>query len=129
MNIKFDSDPVCGNIDKYVKIKIKTHDGNVNTNLQGKKVSKQNDSYRCLSLIMLDSIEKVNKNYYPQTLLEERKYEIKRTKIENLINDDFKKSLSDEFDDDCNDEIVCENKKDNDKTESKNEIDNDESNK
>ena len=92
MNIKFDSDPVCGNIDKYVKIKIKTHDGNVNTNLQGKKVSKQNDSYRCLSLIMLDSIEKVNKNYYPQTLLEERKYEIKRTKIENLINDDFKKS-------------------------------------
>ena len=129
MNIKFDSDPVCGNIDKYVKIKIKTHDGNVNTNLQGKKVSKQNDSYRCLSLIMLDSIEKLNKNYYPQTLLEERKYEIKRTKIENLINDDFKKSLSDEFDDDCNDEIVCENKKDNDKTESKNEIDNDESNK
>ena len=129
MNIKFDSDPVCGNIDKYVKIKIKTHDGNVNTNLQGKKVSKQNDSYRCLSLIMLDSIEKVNKNYYPQTLLEERKYEIKRTKIENLINDDFKKSLSDEFDDDSNDEIVCENKKDNDKTESKNEIDNDESNK
>ena len=129
MNIKFDSDPVCGNIDKYVKIKIKTHDGNVNTNLQGKKVSKQNDSYRCLSLIMLDSIEKVNKNYYPQTLLEEHKYEIKRTKIENLINDDFKKSLSDEFDDDCNDEIVCENKKDNDKTESKNEIDNDESNK
>ena len=129
MNIKFDSDPVCGNIDKYVKIKIKTHDGNVNTNLQRKKVSKQNDSYKCLSLIMLDSIEKVNKNYYPQTLLEERKYEIKRTKIENLINDDFKKSLSDEFDDDCNDEIVCENKKDNDKTESKNEIDNDESNK
>ena len=129
MNLKFDSDPVCGNIDKYVKIKIKTHDGNVNTNLQGKKVSKQNDSYRCLSLIMLDSIEKVNKNYYPQALLEERKYEIKRTKIENLINDDFKKSLSDEFDDDCNDEIVCENKKDNDKTESKNEIDNDESNK
>ena len=129
MNIKFDSDPVCGNIDKYVKIKIKTHDGNVNTNLQGKKVSKQNDSYRCLSLIMLDSIEKVNKNYYPQTLLEERKYEIKRTKIENLINDDFKKRLSDKFDDDCNDEIVCENKKDNDKTESKNEIDNDESNK
>ena len=129
MNIKFDSDPVCGNIDKYVKIKIKTHDGNVNTNLQGKKVSKQNDSYRCLSLIMLDSIEKVNKSYYPQTLLEERKYEIKRTKIENLINDDFKKRLSDKFDDDCNDEIVCENKKDNDKTESKNEIDNDESNK
>ena len=129
MNLKFDSDPVCGNIDKYVKIKIKTHDGNVNTNLQGKKVSKQNDSYRCLSLIMLDSIEKVNKNYYPQTLLEERKYEIKRTKIENLINDDFKKSLSDEFDNDSNDEIVCQNKKDNDETESKNEIDNDESTK
>ena len=35
---------------------------------------KENASYKCLSLIMLDSVIKANKKYYPQTLLEECKY-------------------------------------------------------
>ena len=34
---------------------------------------------------MLDSVVRVNKKYYPQTLLGECKYEIKKTKMENLI--------------------------------------------
>ena len=38
------------------------------TNFQGKKVPKENASYKCLSLIMLDSVIRVNKKYYPQTL-------------------------------------------------------------
>ena len=33
----------------------------LNTNFQGKKVSKENSSYKCLSLIMLDSVIRVNK--------------------------------------------------------------------
>ena len=66
---------------------------------------------------MLDSVIRVNKKYYPQTLLEECKYEIKKTKMENLLNDDLEKSSSDESDDESNDE-----------TESDNEINNDESN-
>ena len=37
---------------------------------------------------MLDSVPRVNKRYYPQTRLEECIYEIKMTKMENLINDD-----------------------------------------
>ena len=44
---------------------------------------------------MLDSVIRVNKKYYPQTLLEEFKYEIKKSKMENLINDDFDSSSSD----------------------------------
>ena len=44
---------------------------------------------------MLDSVIGVNKKYYPQTLLEEYKYEIKKTKMENLINDDLEPSSSD----------------------------------
>ena len=42
---------------------------------QGKKVLKENVSYKCLSLIMLDSVVKVKKKYYPQTLLGECKYD------------------------------------------------------
>ena len=49
----------------------------VNTNFQGKKVPKENALYKCLSLIMLDFVIRVNKKYYPQTLLEECKYVIK----------------------------------------------------
>ena len=44
---------------------------------------------------MLDSVVRVNKNHYTQTLLEECKYEIKKTKMENLINDDLEWNSSD----------------------------------
>ena len=35
---------------------------------------KENVSYDCLSLIILDSVIRVSKKYYPQTLLEECKH-------------------------------------------------------
>ena len=55
---------------------------------------------------MLDSVIKAKKKYYTQTLLEECKYEQKNIKIENLIDDDLEKSLSDsETDNDYNDEM------------------------
>ena len=57
---------------------------------------------KCLSIIMLDSVIKANKKYYPQTLLEECKYVQQKTKTENLIHDDLEKSESDS---DSNDEI------------------------
>ena len=69
MNIVFDSEPVYDENDKYIKTKIKMYEGRVNTNFQGKKVPKENASYKLLSLIMLDSVIRVNKKCYPQTLL------------------------------------------------------------
>ena len=44
---------------------------------------------------MIDSIVTGNKNYCPQTLLEECKYETKKTKMEYFINDDIEPSSSD----------------------------------
>ena len=78
LNIKFDSEPVYGDNDKYIKTKIKIYDNNVNTNFHGQKVRKENALYKCLSLMVLDSVVKVKKKYYAQTLLEEQKYEIKK---------------------------------------------------
>ena len=46
---------------------------------------------KCLSIIMLDSVIKAKKKYYPQTLLEECKYEQEKIKMENLIDDDLQK--------------------------------------
>ena len=59
---------------------------------------------KCLSIIMLDSVIKAKKKYYPQTLLEECKYEQEKIKMENLIDDDFEKSLSDESGSESDDE-------------------------
>ena len=89
MNIEFNSEPVYDDNDKYTKTKIKPYGDKVNTNFQSKKIPKENASYKCFSLIILDSVIRVSKNYYLQTLLEECKYEIKKTKMGNLINDDL----------------------------------------
>ena len=56
---------------------------------------------KCLSIIMIDSIIKANKKYYPQMLLEECKYIQEKIKIENYIHEDLEKS---ESDNDFNDE-------------------------
>ena len=45
---------------------------------------------------MLDSVVRIKKKYYPQTLLEECKYEIKKTKMENLVDDELEASSSDD---------------------------------
>ena len=60
MDVKFDSEPVYGDNDKYIKTKIKIDKDKVNTNFQGKKVPKENASYKCVSLIMLDSVIKAS---------------------------------------------------------------------
>ena len=40
LNIEFDSEPVYGDGDKYIKTKIKNYEDRVNTNFQSKKVFK-----------------------------------------------------------------------------------------
>ena len=108
MNIKFDSELVYGDNDKYMKCKnakIKSYGDKTNINFQGKKIPKENASYKCLSLIMLDSVITANKKYYSQTLLEECKYETKKNKIENLINDDLDPHSSDESDSESDNEF------------------------
>ena len=98
LNIEFDSEPVYGDGDNYIKTKIKMYGDRVNTNFRGKKIPKENASYKCLSLIMLDSVIRVNKKHYPQTLLEECKYVIRKNKMEKLIHGDLDLSSSDESD-------------------------------
>ena len=71
------------------------YEDRVNTDFQDKEVPKEDASYKCLSLIVLGFVIRVSKNYYPQTLLEECKYVIRKNKMEKLINDDLDLSSSD----------------------------------
>ena len=110
LKIDFESKPVYGDNDKYIKTKIKIYAGSMITNFQSKKMPKEKAPCKCLSIIMLDSVIKANKKYYPQTLLEECKYVQEKIKTENHIDDDLEKSESDS---DSNDE--AESDIDNDK--------------
>ena len=65
-------------------------------NFNRKKIAKEKESCKYSSIIMLDSVIKARKKYYPQTLLERCKYEQKKIKTENLTDDDLEKSSSDE---------------------------------
>ena len=78
MDKKLDSEPVYDDNDTYIKTKIKSYEDRITTNFQGKTKPKENASYKFLSLMVLDSVIRVNKKYYPHTRLEECKNEIKK---------------------------------------------------
>ena len=110
MKINFESKPVYGDHDKYIKTKIKIYAGSIITNFHNKKMPKEKAPCKCLSIIMIDSVIKANKKYYPQTLLEECKYIQEKIKIVNHIDEDL---VDSESDDSSNDNDETESDTDN----------------
>ena len=72
---RFDSEPVY--IKKYLKIKLKFYSRKINTNFQNSKIPKKGSQCIFLSVILINSLFKIDKNYYPQVYLEECKYVVK----------------------------------------------------
>ena len=99
--IDFESKPVYGNDDKYIKAKIKTYMDNMITNFDNKKLTKEKSPCKCLSIIMLESVITANEKYCSQTFLEECKYVQEKIKTDNYIDEDLEKNESDR---DSNDE-------------------------
>ena len=99
MRIGFESNPVCGDDDKYIKTKICAGRW---PPLAPPPSQKKSVPWKCLSIIMLDPVIKANKKYCPQTLLEEYKYVQEKIKSQNHIDYNLDKSESDS---DSNDEI------------------------
>ena len=98
MKIEFESKSVY---DEYIKTKIEIYADSIITNFHNQEIPKEKAPCECLSIIILNSVIKANKKYYPQTLLEECKYEQKKIKTENYIDEDLEIS---ESDNDINDE-------------------------
>ena len=94
MKINFEKKPVYGDDDKYINTKIKKYAGRIITHFHNKKMPKEKAPCKCLLTIMIDSVIRVNKKYYVQTLLEECKYTQEKLKIENYINEDLVDSES-----------------------------------
>ena len=72
---EFDSEPVYNK--KYLEAKIKSYCRKINTNFHNNKIPKENSQYICLSEILINSVFRTGKNYYPHMFLEECKYVVK----------------------------------------------------
>ena len=70
----------------------------------------------CKYLSIKNYVIKAKKKYYLQTLLEECKYEPKKIKMQNLINDDLEKCSSDESGNEAYNYSNDETESDNDKS-------------
>ena len=75
--------------EKYLRTKIKSYNGKINTNFHNDKIPKDGSKCISLSVILIDSIYKKDKNYYPQVFLEEFKYVVAVKKTSKFITDNL----------------------------------------
>ena len=61
--------------------KTKSYDGKINTNFHNNKIPKEDSKFICLSIILINSVFRTGKNYYPQEFLGELKYVVKAKKV------------------------------------------------
>ena len=121
MRKKFDSKPFYGNDDnKYIKTKIKTFKDSIITNFHNKKVPEEKIPYKCLSIIVLDSVIKADNRYYPQTCLEECVYKQQKQKQQKQKN-----HITEELKSDSDSNNESESDSDSNDDERKSDIDND----
>ena len=100
---EFDSNLVY--IKKYLRTKIKSYKGKINKNFCNNKIPKEGSQYICLSVVLLDSIFKTDKNVILKFFLEECKYFIKEKKSYNYITDNAE-ICSDSDEDNSDEEII-----------------------
>ena len=84
LSIKFHSMPVCDKT--HIKAKVREFDGKIKANFLVDEVPKENMHYACITCIIIDSVMKMDKNYYPQVYLEECKYSVKKIQMSRFIN-------------------------------------------
>ena len=104
MGKDFNTKPICGDDDKHIKTKIKTYEDNITTNFYNKKGSKkvpeEKIPYKCLSIIILDSVLYAYEKYHPQIFLEECKYAKENIKTKNYIHNKLKSESDSNSDND-----------------------------
>ena len=80
---KTDSKPVYN--EKYLKTKTKSYIGKINTNFHNNKKLKEGSQCISLSVVQIESVNRKDKDYYPQVFLEECKFVIKEKRWLSLL--------------------------------------------
>ena len=70
---------------KYLKIQLKSCAEKINTDFHDDDVPKEDSQYICVSVILVDSVFRTDKNYYPHVFLEKFKYVFKEKKMTKYI--------------------------------------------
>ena len=83
LNIKFHNMAIYD--EKYIKAKVREFSRVIKTNFSGYEVPKEDEHYTCIACITIDSVMRMEKKNYLQVYLEECKYKIKKTKMNNFI--------------------------------------------
>ena len=68
---EYDSNPVYNK--KYLRAKIKSYNGKININFHNNRIPKEDSQLICLSVILIDSVFRAGKHYFPQIFLQECK--------------------------------------------------------
>ena len=61
---EFDSEPVYN--EKYLKAKMKSYNGKINTNFHNNKIPREGSQFIGLAVILIDSVVRTGENFYPQ---------------------------------------------------------------
>ena len=83
-NIKLSSDVIYD--DQCVKTKVKTFSEVIKTLFDGGEIPRERIDYLYTPCISIDSVLKIDKEYYGQFYLEQCKYKVKKREIKNLID-------------------------------------------
>ena len=105
LKVKFAANPVRD--DKYLVAKLKIFNKinrtTFNDDNNENNILTERSHYICIPSIDIDSVLKIdNKRAYPQAYLEQCKYQLKKRKIENYIDDEI---IDEDSDSDCNDTV------------------------
>ena len=84
---EFDSEPVYN--EKYLKAKIRSYNGKINTNFRNNNTQKEGSQFIYLFVILIDFVCRTGKNYYPQVFVEECKYVAKENKMPEYFTNDI----------------------------------------
>ena len=76
--------------------KIKSYNGKISTNFHNNKIPKKDSQYFYLSVILINSVFRTGKNYYPQVFLEEYNMLLKKKTIPRYIIEDIEISSDSE---------------------------------
>ena len=101
LKVKFAANPVRD--DKYLVAKLKIFNKINRTKFNNNNIPTERDHYICIPAIDIDSVLKIDhKRAYPQAYLEQCKYELKKRKIVNYIDDEI---IDEDSDSDYNDAV------------------------
>ena len=87
---------------------MKSYNAKVKKNFHNNKIPKEGSQFICLSVILIDSVFRLDKNYYPQLFLKEYKYVFKEKVMPEYITDDIEISSDDSDREDSNEKNADE---------------------